>query len=119
MLLTKKYKDILSGKFDFYESIIEEIRLVNCCDLELIVFYAFYPHIDKSFKIIFKDCEEYKVNNKAVIKNKNQYNIVTLHQEIDELKISDTNGLNVEIATNFEKNYIKLKCAEIWIEVVE
>ena len=37
-------------------------------------------------KIIFKDCEEYKINNKAAIKNKNEFNIITVHQEIDEIK---------------------------------
>ena len=119
MILTKDYKDITNSKFDFYESIIDEIKLVNCCDLELVVLYAFEPYKDKTIKIIFKDCVEYKVDNKKVIKNKNEYNIKTIHQEIDEFIISDIEGLMVEIATNFEKEYIKLKCSGIWIDSVE
>ena len=59
MLVSKNFKDILNGKFDFYESII------------------------------------------------------------DEIKITESENLLVEIATNFEKDYIKLKCSEIWIEVIE
>ena len=51
--------------------------------------------------------------------NKNEYNIKTIHQEIDEFIISDIEGLMVEIATNFEKEYIKLKCSGIWIDSVE
>lgn len=119
MVLTKCYQDIYNGKFDFYESIIEELRLINCCDLELVLFYNFEPYKDKSVKIIFKDCTEYKVNNKAVINNKNKFNIKTIHQEIDEFKINDVNGLVIDIATNLEKEYIKLKCSAIWIEVVD
>lgn len=41
MILTKDNKDILNGKFDFYESIIDEINFINCSDLEIKVFYAF------------------------------------------------------------------------------
>ena len=119
MSVSKNFKDILNGKFDFYESIIDEIKLVNCCDLEIKVFYAFEPYKDRTLKIIFKDCEEYKINNKAVIKNKNEFNIITVHQEIDEIKITEDEILLVEIATNFEKNYIKLKCSEIWVETIE
>lgn len=99
MLLTKCYKDIHIGKYDFYESIIEELRF-NCCDLELVVFHNFEPYKGKLIKIIFKDCTEYKVNNKAVINNKNKFNIKTIHQEIDEFKINDVNGLEIDIATN-------------------
>ena len=119
MILTKNYKAIINGKFDFYESIIDEINFINCSDLEIKVFYAFEPYKDRTLKIIFKDCEEYKINNKAVIKNKNGFNIITVHQEVDEIKINDVNGLIIDIATNFEKEYIKLKCSELWIEVIE
>ena len=119
MTLTKDFKDILNGKFDFYESIIDEINFLNCSDLEIKVFYAFEPYNDRTLKIIFKDCEEYKINNKAVIKNKNEFNIITVHQEIDEIKITEDKFLLVEIATNFEKDYIKLKCSEIWVETIE
>lgn len=119
MILTKNYKDILNCNFDFYESIIDEINFINCSDLEIKVFYAFEPYKDRTLKIIFKDCKEYKINNKVVIKNKNEFNIITVHQEVDEIKINDVNGLIIDIATNFEKEYIKLKCSEIWIEVIE
>ena len=119
MILTKNYKAIINGKFDFYESIIDEINFINCSDLEIKVFYAFEPYKDRTLKIIFKDCKEYKINNKAVIKNKNEFNIITVHQEVDEIKINDVNGLIIDIATNFEKEYIKLKCSELWIEVIE
>jgi hypothetical protein len=119
MTLTKDFKDILNGKLDFYESIIDEINFINCSDLEIKVFYAFEPYKDRTLKIIFKDCEEYKINNKAVIKNKNEFNIITVHQEIDEIKITEDKFLLVEIATNFEKDYIKLKCSEIWVETIE
>ena len=119
MILTKDNKDILNGKFDFYESIIDEIKLVNCCDLEIKVFYAFEPYKDRALKIIFKDCEEYNINNRSVINNKKEFNIITIHQEIDEFKIIEDEFLLVEIATNFEKDYIKLKCSEIWVETIE
>ena len=119
MTLTKDNKDILNGKFDFYESIIDEINFINCSDLEIKVFYAFEPYKDRTLKIIFKDCEEYKINNKAVIKNKNEFNIISVHQEIDEIKITEDKFLLVEIATNFEKDYIKLKCSEMWVETIE
>ena len=119
MILTKNYKAIINGKFDFYESIIDEINFLNCSDLEIKVFYAFEPYNDRTLKIIFKDCEEYKINNKSVIKNKNEFNIITVHQEIDEIKITESENLLVEIATNFEKDYIKLKCSEIWVETIE
>ena len=119
MSVSKNFKDILNGKFDFYESIIDEINFINCSDLEIKVFYAFEPYKDRTLKIIFKDCEEYKINNKAVIKNKNEFNIITVHQEIDEIKITESENLLVEIATNFEKDYIKLKCSEIWVETIE
>lgn len=119
MLLSNNYKDILNGKFDFYESIIDEVNIINCSDLEIKVFYFHEPFENKTLKIIFKDLEECKINNKAVIKNKNEFNIKKVHQEIDELKINDVNGLIIDIATNFEKEYIKLKCSEIWIEVID
>lgn len=119
MLVSKNFKDILNGKFDFYESIIDEINFINCSDLEIKVFYAFESYKDRTLKIIFKDCEEYNINNRAVINNKKEFNIITIHQEIDEFKINDVNGLIIDIATNFEKKYIKLKCSEIWIEVIE
>lgn len=119
MLVSKNFKDILNGKFDFYESIIDEINFINCSDLEIKVFYAFEPYKDRTLKIIFKDCEEYKINNKAVIENKNEFNILTVHQEIDEIKITESENLLVKIATNFEKDYIKLKCSEIWVETIE
>ena len=119
MILTKDNKDILNGKFDFYESIIDEINFINFYNLEIKVFYAFEPYKDRTLKIIFKDCEEYKINNKAVIENKNEFNIITVHQEIDEIKITEDEFLLVEIATNFEKDYIKLKCSEIWVETIE
>ena len=119
MLVSKNFKDILNGKFNFYESIIDEINFINCSDLEIKVFYAFEPYKDRTLKIIFKDCEEYKINNKAVIKNKNGFNIITVHQEINEIKITESENLLVEIATNFEKDYIKLKCSEIWVETIE
>ena len=119
MILTKDNKDILNGKFDFYESIIDEINFINCSDLEIKVFYAFEPYKDRTLKIIFKDCEEYKINNKVVIKNKNEFNIITVHQEIDEFKITEDEFLLVEIATNFEKDYIKLVCSEVWVETIE
>lgn len=119
MILTKDNKDILNGKFDFYESIIDEINFINCSDLDIKVLYAFEPYKDRTLKIIFKDCEEYKINNKAIIKNKNEFNILTVHQEIDEIKITESENLLVEIATNFEKDYIKLKCSEIWVEIIE
>lgn len=119
MILTKNYKAIINDEFDFYESIIDEINFINCSDLEIKVFYAFEPYKDRTLKIIFKDCEEYKINNKAVIENKNEFNILTVHQEIDEIKVTEDEFLLVEIATNFEKDYIKLKCSEIWIEVIE
>ena len=119
MILTKDNKDILNGKFDFYESIIDEINFLNCSDLEIKVFYAFEPYNDRTLKIIFKDCEEYNINNRAVINNKKEFNIITIHQEIDEFKITEDEFLLVEIATNFEKDYIKLKCSEIWVETIE
>ena len=119
MLVSKNFKDILNGKFDFYESIIDEINFINCSDLEIKVFYAFEHYKDRTLKIIFKDCEEYNINNRAVINNKKEFNIKKVHQEIDEFKINDVNGLIIVIATNFEKEYIKLKCSEIWIEVIE
>lgn len=119
MLVSKNFKDILHGKFDFYESIIDEINFINCSDLEIKVFYAFEPYKDITLKMIFKDCKEYKINNKVVIKNKNEFNIITVHQEIDEFKITEDEFLLVEIATNFEKDYIKLKCSEIWVETIE
>ncbi len=119
MILTKDNKDILNGKFDFYESIVEEINFINCSDLEIKVFYAFEPYRDRTLKIIFKDCEEYKINNKAVIENKNEFNIISVHQELDEIKITEDEFLLVEIGTNFEKDYIKLKCSEIWVETIE
>lgn len=119
MILTKKYKAIINDKFDFYESIIDEINFINCSDLEIKVFYAFEPYKDRTLKIIFKDCEEYNINNRAVINNKKEFNIITIHQEIDEFKITEDENLLVEIATNFEKNYIKLKCSEIWVETIE
>ena len=119
MLVSKNFKDILNGKFDFYESIIDEINFINCSDLEIKVFYTFEPYKDRTLKIIFKDCEEYKINNKAVIENKNEFNILTVHQEIDEIKITESENLLVKIATNFEKDYINLKCSEIWVETIE
>ena len=119
MILTKKYKAIINDEFDFYESIIDEINFINCSDLEIKVFYAFEPYKDRTLKIIFKDCEEYNINNRAVINNKKEFNITTIHQEIDEFKITEDENLLVEIATNFEKNYIKLKCSEIWVETIE
>lgn len=119
MILTKNYKAIINGKFDFYESIIEEINFLNCSDLEIKVFYAFEPYTDRTLKIIFKDCKEYKINNKAVIKNKNEFNIIIVHQEIDEFKITEGEFLLVKIATNFEKDYIKIKCSEVWVETIE
>ena len=119
MLVSKNFKDILNGKFDFYESIIDEINFINCSDLEIKVFYAFEPYKDRILKIIFKDCEEYNINNRAVINNKKEFNIITIHQEIDEIKITESENLLVEIATNFEKDYIKLKCSEIWVETIE
>lgn len=119
MILTNNYKDIVSGKFDFSESIIEDIIFINCSDLEIKVFYFFDPYKDSTLKIIFKDCEEYNINNRAVINNKREFNIITVHQEIDEIKITESENLLVEIATNFEKNYIKLKCSEIWVETIE
>lgn len=119
MILTKNYKTIINGKFDFYESIIDEINFINCSDLEIKVFYAFEPYKDGTLKIIFKDCEEYIINNKAVVKNKKEFKIVTVHQEIEGFTINNNNELTVEIATNFEKNYIKLKCSEIWVETIE
>ncbi|MDD4157654.1 MAG: hypothetical protein PHY08_13905 [Candidatus Cloacimonetes bacterium] len=119
MILTKNYKAIINDKFDFYESIIDEINFINCSDLEIKVFYAFEPYKDRTLKIIFKDCEEYIINNKAVVKNKKEFKIVTVHQEIEGFTINNNNGLTVEIATNFEKNYIKLKCSEIWVETIE
>lgn len=119
MILTMDYKDILNGKFDFYESIIDEVKFINCSDLEIKVLYFYEPCENKTLKIIFKDCVEYKINNKAVIKNKNEFNIKTIHQEIDEFNINDVDGLMICIATNFEKEYIKLKCSEIWIEIIE
>ena len=54
MLVSKNFKDILNGKFDFYESIIDEINFINCSDLEIKVFYAFEPYNDRTLKIIFK-----------------------------------------------------------------
>ena len=119
MLVSKNFKDILNGKFDFCESLIDEINFINCSDLEIKVLYAFEPYKDRTLKIIFKDCEEYKINNKAVIDNKNEFNILTVHQEIDEIKNIESENLLVEIATNFEKDYIKLKCSEIWVETIE
>ena len=119
MILTKNYKAIINDEFDFSESIIEDINFINCSNLEIKVFYFFDPYKDRTLKIIFKDCEEYKINNKAVIKNKNEFNIITVHQEIDEIKITESENLLVEIATNFEKDYIKLKCSEIWVEIIE
>ena len=119
MLVSKNFKDILNGKFDFYESIIDEINFINCSDLEIKVFYFFDPYKDRTLKIIFKDCEEYIINNKAVVKNKNEFNIITVHQEIEGFTINNNNGLTVEIATNFEKDYIKLICSEVWVETIE
>ena len=119
MLLSNNYKDIINGKFDFYESIIDEVRFINCSDLEIKVLYFYEPYENKTLKIIFKDCEDHKINNKSVAKNKNEFNIKKVHQEIDEFKINDVNGLIIAIATNFEKEYIKLKCSEIWIEVID
>lgn len=119
MILTKNYKAIINDEFDFYESIIDEINFINCSDLEIKVFYAFEHYKDRTLKITFKDCEEYNINNRAVINNKKEFNIKKVHQEIDEFKINDVNGLIIVIATNFEKEYIKLKCSEIWIEVIE
>ena len=126
MILTKNYKAIINDEFDFYESIIDEINFINCSDLEIKVFYAFEPYKDRTLKIILKDCEEYNINNRAVINNKKEFNIITIHQEIDEFKITEDEFkitedefLLVEIATNFEKDYIKLKCSEIWVETIE
>lgn len=119
MILTTNYKDILNEKFDFYESIIDEVNFINCSDLEIKVLYFYEPYENKTLKIIFKDCEECKINNKTVIKNKNEFNIKTVHQEIDEFKINDFSGLVIDIATNFEKEYIKLKCSEILIELID
>lgn len=118
MLLTKDYKDILNSKFDFYESIIEEINFINCSNLEIKVFYAFEPYKNKTLKIIFKDCKEYCVNNSTVIKNKKDYNIVTVHQEIEGICINEDSVLNVTFTTNFEKDYIKIKCSEICVEII-
>lgn len=119
MILTKNYKAIINDEFDFYESIIDEINFINCSNLEIKVFYAFEPYKDRTLKIIFKDCEEYNINNRAVINNKKEFNIITIHQEIDEFKITEDEFLLVEIATNFEKDYIKLKCSEVWVEMIE
>ena len=119
MILTKNYKAIINDEFDFYESIIDEINFISCSDLEIKVFYAFEPYKDRTLKIIFKDCEEYNINNRSVINNKKEFNIITIHQEIDEFKITEDEFLLVEIATNFEKDYIQLKCSEIWVETIE
>ena len=119
MLLTKNYKDILNGKLDFYESIIEDINFVNCSDLQIKVLYFFNSYQDKTLKIIFKDCEEFSVNNKKVLDNKKRYSIVNVCQEIDKITITEDNYLLVEITTNFESDYIKLKCLEIWVEIVD
>ena len=40
-------------------------------------------------------------------------------QEIDKITITEDNYLLVEITTNFESDYIKLKCLEIWVEIVD
>lgn len=119
MILTKNYKAIINDEFDFSESIIEDINFINCSDLEIKVFYFFDPYKDRTLKIIFKDCEEYIINNKAVVKNKKEFKTVTVHQEIEGFTINNNNGLTVEIATNFEKDYIKLKCSEVWVEMIE
>lgn len=119
MLLSKNYRDILNGKFDFYESIIDEVNFINCSDLEIKVLYFYEPYENKTLKIILKDCEEYKINNKTVIKSKNEFNIKIIHQEIDEFNINDVDGLMICIATDFEKEYIKLKCSEILIEAID
>ena len=61
---------------------------------------GFEFHKASDLKIIFKDCEEYNINNRAVINNKKEFNIITIHQEIDEFKITEDEFLLVEIATN-------------------
>ena len=119
MVVSKNFKDIINGKFDFYESIIDEVNFINCSDFEIKVLYFYESYENKTLKIIFKDCEEYKINNKAVINNKKEFNIINIHQEIDEIKIKERENLLVEIATNLEKDYIKLKCSEIWVETIE
>ena len=48
MILTNNYKDIVSGKFDFSESIIEDNNFINCSDLEIKVFYFFDHYKDRN-----------------------------------------------------------------------
>lgn len=112
--------DVIKEKFDFFESIIEEIIIKNSFHLELKIFYFWDDITLSDSKIVvlgFENCSSIKFNmNKALNACKKDL-IVNPNIEIDDFYIERLNNkIHIIIKTQFNENMIEILCESIYVE---
>ena len=107
--------------FDFYESIIYNLKVNNGLDFQVSILYKWEEKFlseNKEIVINFKNCHYINISLEKVLKACKDDSIANPIIEIEELKMEDLNDgrINVIIINHYNDRMIDLLCDEVVLE---
>ena len=118
-----KISDIkkINAMFDFYESIIYDLKSNNGLDFQVSILYKWEEKFlseNKEIVINFKNCHYINISLEKVLKACKDDSIANPIIEIEELKMEDLNDgrINVIIINHYNDRMIDLLCDEVVLE---
>ena len=118
-----KISDIkkINAMFDFYESIIYNLKVNNSLDFQVSILYKWEEKFlgeNKEIVINFKNCHYVNLSFENVLKACKDDNITNPIIEVEELKLEELSEgkINVIIIKHYKDKMIDLLCDEIVLE---
>ncbi len=118
-----KISDIkkINAMFDFYESIIYDLKANNGLDFQVSILYKWEEKFlseNKEIVINFKNCHYINISLENALKACKDDNITNPIIEVEELKLKELSEgkINVIIINHYNDKMIDLLCDEIVLE---